>query len=194
MALRFDGYIFDCDGTLTDSMPLHAIAWQETMAKHGVEFSRERCYAMGGMPTVNIIQILGRENGLVLDAEQIATEKELAFFEHIQKLEPIQHTFDLVHQCIDEGKRISVASGSKRESVELQLKHIGLDDVFDIVVAAEDTQRHKPEPDVFLKAAELMGIPASTCVVYEDSDLGIQAAVAAKMAWVDIREVLAQGS
>ena len=188
MELTYDGYIFDCDGTLTDSMPLHAIAWEETMARHGVSFPPERCYSMGGMPTTKIIEILAEENGIELDAVAIAKEKEDAFLTKLAQLQPVHPVVDLVHQCIAEGKSISVASGSERFCVDLQLKQIGLEGIFSIIVAAEDTKLHKPEPDVFLRAAELMGVAPEKCVVYEDSDFGIQAAKSANMGWVDVRE------
>lgn len=189
MKLTYAGYIFDCDGTLTDSMPLHAVAWEETMARYDVKFPPERCYSMGGMPTTKIIEILAIENKIELNAAAIAAEKEQAFLKKIDQLQPVQQVVDVVHKCVAAGKSISVASGSERHSVDLQLKQIGLDETFSIIVAAEDTERHKPEPDVFLRAAELMNIAAEQCVVYEDSDFGIQAAKSAGMAWVDVRQL-----
>ena len=190
MDLPYTGYIFDCDGTLTDSMPLHAIAWEETMARYEVEFLPARCYSMGGMPTTKIIEILAIENEIELDAVAIAKEKEEAFLTKIDQLQPVHQVVDLVHQCVAVGKAISVASGSERYSVDLQLKQIGLEGVFSTIVTAEDTERHKPEPDVFLRAAELMKVSPKDCVVYEDSDFGIQAAESAGMAWVDVRQLL----
>ena len=82
---------------------------------------------------------------------------------------------------------IGVASGGTRDAVLAQLRQIELHDTFPVIVTAEDTERHKPEPDVFLKAARLMQIEPGFCCVYEDSDLGIQAAQAAGMHWVDVR-------
>jgi beta-phosphoglucomutase family hydrolase len=194
MTLDFEGYIFDCDGTLTDSMPLHAVAWEETMKRYGISFPRERCYSMGGMPTVKIIEILAEENGKSLNAAKVAKEKEEEFFRFMDQLGPIPEVMEMVQACIKAEKKMSVASGSARHSVDLQLKQIGLDGVFEIIVAAEDTERHKPEPDVFLRAAELMHVEPKNCVVYEDADLGIQAAKCAGMAWVDVRELVAQRS
>ena len=187
MELKYAGYIFDCDGTLTDSMPLHAIAWEETMARYGVSFPPERCYSMGGMPTTKIIDILAAETGIELDAVAIGREKEMGFLEKLDQLQPVHQVVSLVYDCIAAGKSISVASGSERYSVDKQLQQIGLEDVFSIIVTAEDTELHKPEPDVFLRAAELMGIAPKDCIVYEDSDLGIQAAESGGIDWVDVR-------
>lgn len=186
---KYAAHIFDCDGTLTDSMPLHAQAWTRTMKRHGIEFSRQHCYSMAGMPTVKIIEILAEENGLALDAIAISEEKEAEFFLDLDQLQPIEYCLNLVREFVKEGVPISVASGSTRPSVDLQLKQIGLDGVFDIIVTAEDTERHKPEPDVFLKAAELMKVAPEKCLVYEDSDFGIQAAISAGMGWIDVRKV-----
>jgi beta-phosphoglucomutase family hydrolase len=184
---KHKGHIFDCDGTLTDSMPLHAIAWERTMARYGIQFPPQRCYAMGGMPTVSIVEILAAENKMQLDAEAVSEEKEAEFFRSINQLQPVRFTVDLLKVFLADGIPVSVASGSTRPSVLRQLKQIGLTDVFKVIVTAEDTKRHKPEPDVFLRAAELMGIAPEACCVYEDSDLGIRAAKSAGMDWVDVR-------
>ena len=186
---EYSAHIFDCDGTLTDSMLLHAVAWTRTMSRYDIEFTRERCYSMGGMPTAKIIEILATENGMTLDAVAISEEKEAEFFLAIKQLQPVAYTVNLVRKFVKAGVPISVASGSTRPSVDLQLEQIGLHGVFDIIVTAEDTERHKPEPDVFLKAAQLMGIAPEKCLVYEDSDFGIQAAESAGMGWIDVRTV-----
>lgn len=185
---KYQGHIFDCDGTLTDSMPLHAIAWERTMARYGIQFTQERCYAMGGMPAVSIIEILSVENSVSLDAVAVSEEKEAEFFQALDQLQPVRFTKDLLQQFLADGVPVSVASGSTRTSVLKQLRQIGLADAFDIVVAAEDTERHKPEPDVFLRAAGLMGLEPEVCCVYEDSDFGIEAARRAGMGWVDVRQ------
>ena len=139
------------------------------------------------MPTAKIVDILAAENGIELDAVAISNEKEQEFLKKLQQLQPVPQVVELVNQCVAAGKPMSVASGSERYCVDLQLKQIGLEGVFSIIVAAEDTERHKPAPDVFLRAAELMSVPPETCVVYEDSDFGIQAAESAGMDWVDVR-------
>ena len=183
---KYDGLIFDCDGTLTDSMPLHFVAWRDTLAKHSIDFSEERFYAMGGMPTDQIVSVLSKEQSVQVDAKSVAAEKEQAFIANIKALKPKNEVCEIVRQYV--GKiPLAVASGSERDTVILQLQMIGLTKQFDAIVAAEDTDKHKAEPDVFLKAAELLGVSPNKCLVYEDSPLGIQAAQAAGMDYVDVR-------
>ena len=185
--MEIKALIFDCDGTLTDSMPLHFIAWHEVMNRHGMAFPEDRFYALGGIPSDKIIAMLTAEHGFTLDAAMIAEEKEQAFLNHLHLLEEIPHITQLVRQ--HKGQLpMAVASGGLRYVIELQLRQIGLEGWFDTIVTAEDTTLHKPEPDVFLEAARRLGVPAAHCRVYEDSDLGIEAARRAGMSWVDVRE------
>lgn len=178
--------IFDCDGTLTDSMPLHFIAWRDTMRRHGIEFAEDRFYALGGMPSDKIIRLLSSEARLELDAIAIAHEKERAFLDNMHLLEEIKAVTSVVRE--HRGKLpMAVASGGFRDVIAKQIAHIGLQGWFDTMVTAEDTARHKPEPDVFLEAARRLGAEPKHCQVYEDSDLGIEAARRAGMQWVDVR-------
>ncbi|WP_231742328.1 HAD family hydrolase [Stieleria varia] len=183
---EFDALIFDCDGTLSDSMPLHFVAWRETLAKHGITFTEERFYQMGGMPSGMIVETLGREQSVRVDAVSVALEKEAAFVGMIDRVQPCEHICEIAR--FHHGRLpMAVASGSGREVVVKQLNVLGLDALFQTIVAAEDTQRHKPEPDVFLEAARRLGVAAQRCLVFEDSPLGFQAAEAAGMKWLDVR-------
>ena len=180
------GYIFDCDGTLTDSMPLHYIAWHKTMQRHGIHFSEDRFYELAGVPTDKIIQLLAAEQSVQVDPALASQEKEQVFLESIEQLSPIEPVVAKVKSVVTRYP-VGVASGGTREAVLAQLRQIKLHDLFPVIVTAEDTERHKPEPDVFLEAARRMQVNPSACCVYEDSDLGIQAAEAAGMQWVDVR-------
>lgn len=178
--------IFDCDGTLTDSMPLHFIAWNQTMRRFGIDFSEDRFYALGGIPSDKIIQMLSDEGNLSLDAVAVAQEKEQVFLDNMHLLVEIEAITSIVRE--HQGKLpMAVASGGVRDIVLKQVAHIGLEGLFDTIVTAEDTTRHKPEPDVFLEAARRLGVAPAHCRVYEDSDLGIEAARRAGMEWVDVR-------
>jgi beta-phosphoglucomutase family hydrolase len=180
------GLIFDCDGTLTDSMPLHYLAWREVMGRHGIAFDEDRFYALGGMPTDKIIAMLAQEHGVSLNALEVAHEKEQAFLDNLHLLEEIPAITAIVRA--ERGrKRMAVASGGFRSVIEHQVRQIGLDGWFDTIVTAEDTERHKPEPDVFLEAARRLGVAPDKCRVYEDSELGIEAARRAGMSCVDVR-------
>jgi HAD superfamily hydrolase (TIGR01509 family) len=178
--------IFDCDGTLTDSMPLHFLAWREVMERHGIEFTEDRFYSLGGMPTDKIIAMLAREKGVSLDPLPVAGEKEQAFVDRLHLLEEIPAVTRVVRE--QRGRlKMAVASGGFRNVIVRQIEAIGLRDHFETVVTAEDTERHKPEPDVFLEAARRLGVAPVNCRVYEDSELGIEAARRAGMSYVDVR-------
>jgi HAD superfamily hydrolase (TIGR01509 family) len=184
--MEIQALIFDCDGTLTDSMPVHYIAWHATLSRYGVVFEEDRFYALGGMPTDKIIALLSAEQGIPLDPVAIAREKEADFLRSLHLIEPIAPVIETLHAHLGKLK-LAVASGGWRNVVERQLRQIGIFEHFGAIVAAEDTERHKPEPDVFLEAARRLQVPAAACRVYEDSDLGIEAARRAGMQWVDVR-------
>ena len=178
--------IFDCDGTLVDSMPVHFVAWHETMSRYGIAFPEDRFYSLGGMPSDRIIQMLANEQGITLDAVSVAHEKELAFLDRIDLLIPIEAVVEVVRQ--NRGvKPIAVASGGFRAIIQRQLEQMAMHDWFDAVVTAEDTAKHKPEPDVFLEAARQLGTSPKHCIVFEDADLGVEAARRAGMNCIDVR-------
>lgn len=181
-----EGIIFDCDGTLVDSMPIHFLAWHQTMTEVGLVFGEDRFYALGGMPSHRIIDLLAREQNIPVDPDATAHRKEQAFLELIHLLERIDPVVAIAREYRGV-KPIAVASGGFREIIQRQLHQVGIADWFDVVVTAEDTVRHKPEPDVFLVTAERLGVPPHRCIVFEDSDLGIEAARRASMDWIDVR-------
>lgn len=183
---QFDGLIFDCDGTLTDSMPLHYIAWRDTMADRGIQFAEERFYSMGGMPTEKIIATLSAEQNVAIDVDEAAIAKEKAFEAIMHDLKPLDVICRVAKQ--HRGKiAMAVASGGIRPIVDRQLRQIGIADWFGTVVTSEDTRGHKPEPDAFLLAAERLCVSPARCLVFEDSPLGFAAAEAAGMRYVDVR-------
>lgn len=124
-----------------------------------------------------------------LDAAAVADQKEQAFLELLHELEPLAHVLDIARQ--HRGKlKMAVASGGIRPVIMAQLEHVGCADWFDAIVTAEDTVLHKPDPDVFLEAARRLQVSPANCRVYEDSDLGIEAARRAGMEWVDVRSTV----
>ena len=182
----YEALIFDCDGTLTDSMPLHYVAWRETMTRYGIEFGEPQFYSMAGMPSEKIIAVLCREQSQSIDIDKAAHEKELEFEKLLDRLEPLDRVCAIAKQYY-QVLPMAVASGGIRRIIDAQLVQIKLDHLFDIRVTAEDTERHKPEPDVFLEAARQLDIDPRRCLVFEDSPLGFQAAAKAGMGWVDVR-------
>lgn len=183
---RYEGLIFDCDGTLTNSMPLHYLAWNETMTRHGIDFPESRFYAMGGMPSEKIIAVLSSEQGVSIDVDLATEEKEANFIARIPSVERLEHVTDIAERHLNR-IAMSVASGGMRDIVADQLRTIGVANWFPVLVGSEDTELHKPEPDVFLCAAERMGVDPKRCLVFEDSPLGFEAAKRAGMDWVDVR-------
>jgi HAD superfamily hydrolase (TIGR01509 family) len=182
--------IFDLDGTLADTMPIHYRAWQEVAAAHAFSFPEPRFYSLGGVPTLKIAGLLIAEQGLGLDPVAITREKEEAVLRRFDEIQPIPAVVAIARRYRGTG-RLAIASGGGRAMVERTLRQIGLLDWFPVVVAAEDTTRHKPEPDVFLEAARRLGVTPADCTVYEDTDLGLEAARRAGMRSVDVRPLAA---
>jgi beta-phosphoglucomutase-like phosphatase (HAD superfamily) len=182
--------IFDCDGTLADTMPAHYRAWAATLGRYGIPFSEAKFYSMGGIPTAKIIEILCAETGrFILDVDRVAREKEAAFLEHLVGVRPVEPVLAVARA--HRGRLpMAVASGGYRDVISMVLRQLGIADWFAATVTAEDTTRHKPEPDVFLEAARRLGVPPASCVVYEDSDIGLEAARRAGMAAIDIRTII----
>jgi HAD superfamily hydrolase (TIGR01549 family) len=179
--------IFDCDGTLADTMPVHYKAWLAMLGKYGIPFPEPRFYAMGGMPTAQIIRLLAVDAGVaVSDVDAMVLEKEQGFLKYLDVVVPIEPVIAIASAY--RGKLpIAVASGGYRDTITRTLDRLAIRNWFDAMVTAEDTPRHKPEPDVFLEAARRLGVAAPGCVVFEDTDIGLEAARRAGMIEVDIR-------
>jgi len=178
--------IFDLDGTLADTMPIHFRAWTEVAVQFQIVFPEARFYALGGVPTVEIARLLLTEQGLTLDPMTVTRAKETAVLQLFHEVSPIPAVVEIARQARAVGP-VAIASGGGRSMVLRTLAQIGLADWFSVVVTAEDTTRHKPEPDVFLEAARRLGVVPERCTVYEDTDLGLEAARRAGMAGIDVR-------
>jgi len=185
----FGGYIFDCDGTLADTMPLHYRAWRRLLAEHGMAFSETFFYSLGGKPTELIVELLRRDHGLVVDDVAAAVlRKEHYFLDLIHEVKPIEAVVAVARRWRGVVP-LAVASGGLRRYVELTLEAIGIRPWFDAVVCIEDYARAKPAPDPFLEAARRLNVPPAECLVFEDSPLGIEAAAAAGMQSVFVPRV-----
>jgi len=183
------GIIFDCDGTLADTMPLHWRAWQVITARHRLHLPIDRFYALGGVPSRDILKMLSTEQGVPLDHHAVAHEKEAEYLPLIAEVAPITTVVGVAREF--HGKiPLAVASGGTRKIIEQVLSHLGILELFDAVVTSEDVENQKPAPDIFLEAAKRIGVPAKFCRAYEDTDLGMQAIRAAGMEAVDVRDLL----
>lgn len=183
------GFIFDFDGTLVDSMPLHWRAWDSVCQRHGIEFSEQRHNSLGGMPSQKILAMLKKEQGLDFDPAALSREKEEAYLPLMGEVKLIEPITAIARE--HRGKiPMSIATGGRTQFIEPLLEQVGIADWFCAVVTSDDVVNPKPAPDTFLKAAALMGVPAEDCRAYEDTDLGLQSIHAAGMDAVDVREIL----
>lgn len=181
------GLIFDCDGTLADTMPLHYEAWVATLAEFGLTLDEDRFYAWGGWPTHAVAKTLADEMGITVDIAKLTTDKENRFLDTLDKVTAIEVVLSEARAA--RGKiPMAVATGATSDVCERILKTIGIYDWFDTIVGAEQVAKHKPEPDVFLEAARRIGVEPAKCRVYEDADPGIEAAKRAGMEYIDVRQ------
>ncbi|MFN1549052.1 beta-phosphoglucomutase family hydrolase [Vibrio natriegens] len=176
----YQGFIFDMDGTLLDTMPAHLAAWQATADRFDFPFCQDWFHSLGGMPSFKIVIELNNKHGLSLDPKQVSRFKMETFAAMELHGEIIPCT-NVVLEEYRGFKKIAVGTGSQRDSAMRLLSHAGLLDKLDTVVTATDVENHKPFPDTFLMAAEQLGLDASGCLVFEDTELGKRAAHAAGM-------------
>jgi HAD superfamily hydrolase (TIGR01509 family) len=179
----FAAYIFDCDGTIADTMPLHYLAWSRAMEKFGGCFPEELHYAWGGMPNHAIVAKLNEKFGLSLDADEVIGLKQKYYLEMVHMVRPIEPVVELARRFKNSAP-IAIASGGRRELVMSTLGALELDTLFDVIVCAEDYEKGKPDPEPFLTAAARMGVAPQDCLVFEDTPTGVAAAKAAGMQYV----------
>ena len=185
------GIIFDCDGTLADTMPLHWRAWQTVTSKYRLHLPEDRFYSLGGVPSRDILKMLSVEQGIALDHLAVAREKEAEYLPLIAQVEPINTVVGVAREYYGRIP-LAVASGGTRRIIEQVLEHLGIRSLFQAIVTSEDVVHQKPAPDIYLEAARRIGIAPARCRAYEDTDLGMQAIRAAGMEAIDVRELLAK--
>ncbi|MDE3067485.1 MAG: HAD-IA family hydrolase [Verrucomicrobiota bacterium] len=188
------GLIFDCDGTLADTMPLHWHAWQIVTERHGLHFPEDRFYAFGGVPSRDILKQLAQEQGRSLDHVAVAHEKEETYLPlMLARVQPVRAVLEIARA--NRGKiPMAVASGGTEKIINLVLDRLQIRSWFGAVVTSEMVKNQKPAPDIFLEAARRIGVEPKFCRAYEDTDLGLQAIRAAGMEAVDVRTLPASPS
>jgi HAD superfamily hydrolase (TIGR01549 family) len=188
--MEIKALIFDCDGTLADTMPLHWLAWQAITSRHNVIFPEDRFYALGGVPSRHILQMLREEQRLSIDPIAVSREKEEEYLKLMAQVGPIHEVVEIAKEHA--GKLpMAVASGGTKPVIEKVLRHLEIRDLFGAVVTSEDVLHQKPAPDIFLEAARRLGVAPEHCRAYEDTDLGLTAIRTAGMDAVDVRTLIA---
>jgi beta-phosphoglucomutase family hydrolase len=185
------GLIFDCDGTLADTMPLHWRAWQIITQRHNLHFPEDRFYSFGGVPSRDILKLLSTEQGRSLDHIAVAHEKEETYMQTLPQIEPIHVVVEIAKE--NHGRiPMAVASGGTQKIICEVLDHLKIRHLFNAIVTSEMVKNQKPAPDIFLEAAKRIGVEPKNCRAYEDTDLGMQAIRSAGMEAVDVRELLSE--
>lgn len=184
---RAKALIFDLDGTLVDSMPLHYEAWKEVCAMKGLDFSEEEFYSLAGVPSDRIFEIINERHGTNFIPKTDSELKEETYLKKIDKLQPVEPVFQIAKD--NHGKLpMAIGTGSPGDHSWEAVRTLGLDKYFDILVSKNDVKNGKPDPETFLKCAEAMKVEPQYCQVFEDGDPGLQAAKTAGMIATDIRE------
>ncbi len=179
----FDAFIFDCDGTLADTMPTHYRAWQTALGPRVADFPEAMFYELGGVPTSRVVEILNERHGYNMPVEETVAVKEKYFLEFSSEIAAIEPVVALAREWHGR-KRMAVASGGHRRIVMNTLRALGIAELFDAIVCSEDYLRGKPHPDPFLEAASRLNVVPERCLVFEDTSTGLAAAKAAGMACV----------
>lgn len=179
----FEGFIFDHDGTLSLSMHVHFDGWVDAFAKNGgnFEFTREIAQSYAGVGMHDSVRIFNERFGCDMDPDNVVSAQEAYYYANLDKVIPYAPVVDFARARKAEGMPVSVASGGTRPTVMRTMEAIDIAHLFDVVVTQEDVERSKPAPDIFLLAAEKMGVAPEKCLVFEDSKLGIEGAEAAGM-------------
>jgi HAD superfamily hydrolase (TIGR01509 family) len=187
------GLIFDCDGTLADTMPIHIAAWCDSFAARGVTCPEGFIQGVTGMPAEKIVAVFNQRYHHHIDALAFAAEKNRRARERLSEATPIDPVVDIVRRCRGI-LPMAVASGGTRDNVLLTLDVLGLADCFEAIITADDPVKPKPDPDIFLEAARRMQVEPIHCQVFEDGDAGLEAARKAGMVATDIRPFVGRGN
>jgi HAD superfamily hydrolase (TIGR01509 family) len=180
------GLVFDCDGTIADTMPLHYQAWVAALGEYGVEFPEALFYEMAGVPTAKIIEILNERHGHQMPVQETADYKESLYVKLVPQVVPIDPVVQLVYQY--QGKLpMAIATGGTLAVVSKTLNALNLFESFQAIVTADDVKHGKPAPDIFLEAARRLNVAPELCCAFEDGEPGLISARDAGMVVIDIR-------
>jgi beta-phosphoglucomutase family hydrolase len=180
------GLVFDCDGTIADTMPLHYQAWVAALREHGEDFPEALFYELAGIPTVGVIEILNEKHGYDLPVQETADHKEGLYQTLVPQVLPIEPVVSVIKRYAGR-LPMAVATGGTRAICSKTLSSLHLLHYFQHIITADDVRHGKPAPDIFLEAARRLGVAPQDCYAFEDAELGLQSARAAGMTAIDIR-------
>ena len=184
-----EALIFDCDGTLVDSMPLHMKAWEIAFNFFNTAYKEDFLSSLGGMKETEIIKMYNEKFKTHLNPEEIVSKKHQFFMENINSVKPLRPVVIIAKEFF--GKLpLAVVSGSVRNIVHRELEVVGIFDLFKIILTANDSFNPKPSPEIFLEAAKNLNVTPDNCLVFEDGDPGLEAAARAGMKYLDVREYI----
>ena len=178
----FEGYIFDHDGTLSLSMHVHFDGWLHAYAKNGGDFELTRAFAQSfaGVGMHDTVRKMNEVFGVDMDPEQTVRDQETYYLANLHQVVPYSPVVDFARH-VSRFRPVAVASGGIRDTVIKTMEAISILEIFPVIITQEDVTNSKPAPDMFLLAAQRMGVRPEKCLVFEDSRLGIEAADAAGM-------------
>ncbi len=185
---NYKGLIFDLDGTLINSMPYHALAWKQVAYEHGFDIDVNDIYAMGGSASRDIATFYKNKGEPVGDIDEYVKRKIAIFQENIPKIEVFQKIFNELKEAKSLGIRIAIGTGTRTANATRILKEKDLFDYIDALVTADDVTRHKPNPDTFLVAAKRLELEPQDCLVFEDGQLGIKAALRGGFDCIEVKD------
>ena len=183
----YAGLIFDMDGTLIDTMPVHARAWGLVGEQFGYRFNSQIMYDLGGATVRTIAAAIMQEAGMPQQhLDEVVLAKRKLSYELLPKESKLLPTFDIVRHYHQQ-KPIALGSGSHRQMINMLMQKLDIGHYFDAIVSADDVAHHKPHPETFLRCAELAKVEPTRCIVFEDADLGVQAGLSGGMDVFDVR-------
>ncbi|MCX2961727.1 beta-phosphoglucomutase family hydrolase [Rodentibacter caecimuris] len=184
---RYEGLIFDMDGTLIDTMLVHARAWGMVGEQFGYDFDSQIMYQLGGATVRTIALAIMEKAGMPQrHLDEVIEAKRALSYQLIPTESKLLPTFEVVRHYYRK-KPISLGSGSHRHLIDMLMNKLAIAPYFNAIVSADDVKEHKPHPETFLRCAELTGVNPINCIVFEDADLGIQAGLSAGMDVFDVR-------